>query len=179
MKALSLTQPWAALVTIGAKKIETRSWATPYRGRLLIHAAKGLGPVGGKKGLVLHCVRNHFFASLLALLPEHLRNRETASPQGIAERLPLGAIVAMCELIDVRIIGIEANGDPTILADDMLSWTPILGNERAFGNYAAGRYAWLLTNVQALAEPVPCKGALGLWEPDATTVEAVMRQVKV
>jgi hypothetical protein len=41
MKALSLLQPWATLVIIGAKKIETRSWATDYRGRLLIHASKG------------------------------------------------------------------------------------------------------------------------------------------
>lgn len=41
MKALSLTQPWATLVAIGAKKIETRSWRTNYRGSIAIHAAKG------------------------------------------------------------------------------------------------------------------------------------------
>ena len=40
MKALSLTQPWAALVVTGAKRFETRSWTTAYRGPLLIHAAK-------------------------------------------------------------------------------------------------------------------------------------------
>ena len=41
MKAISLTQPWATLVAIGAKRYETRSWKTEFRGRLLIHAAKG------------------------------------------------------------------------------------------------------------------------------------------
>jgi hypothetical protein len=41
MKAISLLQPWATLVVIGAKTIETRSWSTPYRGRLLIHASLG------------------------------------------------------------------------------------------------------------------------------------------
>src|SRR5207249_2427229 len=41
MKVLSLLQPWATLVVIGAKKIETRSWSTDYRGTLLIHASKG------------------------------------------------------------------------------------------------------------------------------------------
>ena len=41
MKALTLTQPWATLVAIGAKRIETRSWSTVYRGPLAIHAAKG------------------------------------------------------------------------------------------------------------------------------------------
>ena len=40
MKALSLTQPWASLVVTGAKRFETRSWTTSYRGPLLIHAAK-------------------------------------------------------------------------------------------------------------------------------------------
>lgn len=40
MKALSLTQPWASLVAVGAKRIETRSWRTSYRGPLAIHAAK-------------------------------------------------------------------------------------------------------------------------------------------
>jgi hypothetical protein len=40
MKVISLLQPWASLVAIGAKKIETRSWPTNYRGPLLIHASK-------------------------------------------------------------------------------------------------------------------------------------------
>ena len=40
MKALTLTQPWATLVAIGAKTIETRGWSTSYRGPLAIHAAK-------------------------------------------------------------------------------------------------------------------------------------------
>lgn len=40
MKAISLWQPWASLVVLGEKKIETRDWDTKYRGPLLIHAAK-------------------------------------------------------------------------------------------------------------------------------------------
>ena len=40
MKALTLYQPWATLIAIGAKKIETRSWGTNYRGPLAIHAGK-------------------------------------------------------------------------------------------------------------------------------------------
>jgi len=39
--ALSLTQPWATLVAIGAKRYETRSWQTSRRGWIAIHAAKG------------------------------------------------------------------------------------------------------------------------------------------
>jgi hypothetical protein len=40
VKAISLTQPWATLVAIGAKRFETRSWLSHYRGWLAIHAAK-------------------------------------------------------------------------------------------------------------------------------------------
>jgi Sigma-70, region 4 len=37
--ALSLWEPWATLWAAGVKKYETRSWATAYRGEILIHAA--------------------------------------------------------------------------------------------------------------------------------------------
>lgn len=39
MKAISLWQPWASAI-FGPKRYETRGWQTPYRGPLLIHAAK-------------------------------------------------------------------------------------------------------------------------------------------
>jgi len=38
--ALSLKQPWAALVVHGRKTIEVRRWPTDRRGRILIHAAR-------------------------------------------------------------------------------------------------------------------------------------------
>lgn len=40
VKALSVKQPWANMIASGAKTIETRTWATPYRGRLLILSSK-------------------------------------------------------------------------------------------------------------------------------------------
>ena len=43
MKAISLWQPWASLIAIGAKSIETRSWPAPRAligDRIAIHAAK-------------------------------------------------------------------------------------------------------------------------------------------
>jgi hypothetical protein len=38
--ALSLKQPWAALLIHGCKTIEVRRWATARRGLVLIHAAR-------------------------------------------------------------------------------------------------------------------------------------------
>lgn len=39
-RVLTLWQPWASLVASGTKRIETRSWQTPHRGPVIIHAAK-------------------------------------------------------------------------------------------------------------------------------------------
>lgn len=40
MKAISVQQPWANMITEGQKTIETRTWKTNYRGRLLIVSSK-------------------------------------------------------------------------------------------------------------------------------------------
>lgn len=40
MKTISLKQPWASLVAIGKKTIETRTWKTDYQGPLLIVSSK-------------------------------------------------------------------------------------------------------------------------------------------
>ena len=39
MKALSVKQPWAELIALGAKPIEVRTWRTDYRGPLAIVAS--------------------------------------------------------------------------------------------------------------------------------------------
>lgn len=38
MKALSIRQPWAWAILHAGKRIENRTWATRYRGPILIHA---------------------------------------------------------------------------------------------------------------------------------------------
>ena len=38
--ALSVKQPWAALLAAGRKTIEIRTWGTRFRGAVLIHAGK-------------------------------------------------------------------------------------------------------------------------------------------
>lgn len=42
MLALSIRQPWAWLILHGGKDIENRDWPTKFRGRVLVHAAKGM-----------------------------------------------------------------------------------------------------------------------------------------
>lgn len=38
--ALSVRQPWAALILSGRKTVEVRTWPTPRRGPVLLHAGK-------------------------------------------------------------------------------------------------------------------------------------------
>lgn len=144
VKALTLTQPWASLVAVGAKRYETRSWPTSYRGPLAIHAAKGLSPIGGKTGL----------RQIWHLQPT-FRQALEAGGFSFPEQLPLGAIVATCELVDVLATG------TLILGEDAIA-----RGEEGFGDFAAGRFAWQLRNVKRLETPLPCGGQLGLWDFD-------------
>ncbi len=40
MKALSIREPWAGMIRNGKKTIETRTWSTKYRGKLLLCTSK-------------------------------------------------------------------------------------------------------------------------------------------
>jgi hypothetical protein len=42
LPCLSIRQPWAWLILHGGKDIENRCWPTKRRGRVLVHAAKGM-----------------------------------------------------------------------------------------------------------------------------------------
>lgn len=42
LPCLSIRQPWAWLILHGGKDIENRDWPTKRRGRVLVHAAKGM-----------------------------------------------------------------------------------------------------------------------------------------
>ena len=88
MKAITLTQPWATLVSLGLKRFETRSWQTSYRGPLAIHAAKGF-PRWARE----LCAEEPFRMALSGLL-EHC-------PPGLLYPLPLGQIVAVCDLTEI------------------------------------------------------------------------------
>ena len=39
MKVISIQEPYATLISLGKKQIETRSWNTNYRGEIYIHAS--------------------------------------------------------------------------------------------------------------------------------------------
>ena len=75
MKVLSLTEPYATLIKIGKKKIETRSWKTSYRGNLYIHASSTKIP------------------------KEYKNNTELMSLVNV-NNLNYGHIICSCDLVD-------------------------------------------------------------------------------
>ncbi len=84
MKALTIKQPWAALIAAGYKTMEVRSWKTDYRGPIAIHAGMS------------------FDENALPVILDH------ATRHGVMDmHLPLcsvdvGAVVAVAELATVK-----------------------------------------------------------------------------
>ena len=154
MKALTLTQPWATLVAIGAKRIETRSWPTSHRGPLAIHAAKGFPKWAREFTIERVCY-------------EAVKACQSTSPARLwSPAYPVGVVVATCELIDCVQMR-EFSFEQGVVATGIGKYTHMLAdnaNEREFGDYSPGRWAWILSAVKCFEQPVPAKGALGIWE---------------
>ena len=67
--------------------------------------------------------------------------------------LPRGAIVAIGRLHQTFRTG----------SSDQFTLVPPGSEEEQYGNYEPDRYGWRFTEIRKLAQPVACKGALGLW----------------
>jgi hypothetical protein len=180
MRGLTLTPPWGTLIAVAAlrpalgKHIETRSWALPSAAigiPMAIHQAQGLPRSFSEADLAALCASWPFAEALAAV--------------GItkAAQLPRGRIVAVVTPIDCvptqNSAVAVAPGQPWFVGHrsgvgQHYYEVPPPEPERSFGNYAPGRYAWLLDDIAALAEPVPCRGSLSLWRVPAE-VEAQIR----
>ncbi len=132
VKTLSFTDPWGTLVALGAKRIETRSWTTMWRGPVAIHIARRL-----PDDLETLCQQPHFHE---VLATDYSHDNQW--------HFPTGHIIAIVHLDEVQR---TEHVQPT-------------EQERAFGNFAAGRYAWQFGTVYHLPQPVPARGSLGLWD---------------
>lgn len=140
IRVISLWQPWASLVVIGAKTFETRSWDTPYRGPLAIHAAKRWTPA--QRALI---AQEPFKSALMEA--------------GIYE-LPLGKILGKVELVNTALctslkgrLVFPMGGDGIVVKRPELD----------FGDFSPGRYAWKLENPERLVAPIPAMGQQGFW----------------
>lgn len=140
MKALTITQPWATLVILGVKHWETRGWPIPVELRRPTRIA-----IHAAKGWMAD---DRQYADEL-----HARG---LIPVPAAE-LPRGVVLGT-----VRLDGLARTTTAVTFPDA----TEL---ELELGDYSPGRYAWLLGDPQPFPEPIPAKGALGLWTWHDTT----------
>jgi hypothetical protein len=154
LKAVSLWQPWASLIAVGAKTLETRSWPTSHRGKIVIHAAKiwngecaaALERPEFQRALApVYAPAQVLFSDVLGVLNDHL---------------PFGCALAVADLLDCFRIG-----------DAPVKWRDRLTTkEQAFGNYLPERWAWVFGEVRLLKVPTPMQGRQGVFECDLTKV---------
>lgn len=151
MRALTVQQPWAQCIAEGHKTIENRSARMAYRGPLAIHAGTRWSKRGGLDDRAQRALwgRGGLDAGAVGFL-------------GAA--LPMGAVIAVAELVDCH--------------PDQGCCRPWGESEYAEAGGRNRTAVWhlVLDEVRRLAEPVPCRGALGLWRPPAEVVEAIGRE---
>lgn len=176
VRVLTLCQPWASLVALGAKTVETRGPRFPrkWRGTLVIHAgstlpARVMGTsVGGMRGLREKALADPFYDALRCLTPGsggftggHGVPLADGTTQHVRDlyplQVPLGQIVAVCQLV-------------AVVPAESLDLRR-LGRERAFGDYSPGRCALMLEDVRRLERPVAYVNGQGLRRLDRSQVE--------
>lgn len=136
MKALTIRQPWAWLITHGPKRIENRSWHLPpsmVGQRIYIHAAKGM-------------TQDEYFDAVETARSIARDLAEMPSTMPSFNTLTRGAIVGAATLV-------RCLCEP--------SRTPF---------HVPGQHGFVLADVGHFERPIPCKGALGFWIPDAKTL---------
>lgn len=138
MKAITIRQPWATLIMLKEKQLETRSRQTKHRGEIAIHAGKVIDKEACNDYWIKSTLAKHGIKSY--------------------EDLPTGAVLGTANLVECN--RVEATiGYVSVLSDG----STIEGLEVAFGDYTEGRYTWKLANVQAFEVPIEAKGQLSLW----------------
>lgn len=150
MKALTIWQPWATLIAIGAKPYEFRSWAAhkALRGqRIVIHAgARPVRPAEVRAILIQLSGPTPWMTGLDPYLAVPLLEKVM---HDLA--LPLG-----------HGLGTAILGEPT--KTPSLPGAPAIGDGLNDSDRAAhANFGWPLTAWQDFTPPIPCRGAQGFW----------------
>lgn len=144
IRGLTLWRPWAASIVAGPKRVENRPWHPPIgyiqRGLwIAIHAGKRWDPDGAAFLRPLWPASKHVTAPLQYGPAVELGWAPWYREQGI---VGVARVTAAVRVEDMA----EGQRDP----------------------FAFGPWCWLLDDVKALPEAIPCRGAQGLWtlEPE-------------
>ena len=160
MRALTLTQPWAGLVASGIKLVENRPRPIAPRDlfgkRFAIHASRQID--------------ESVYARIGRTAPDlPWTSGGEPAPWWRFSRIT-SAVIAVATLV-----GFEAPRTPDFTsARNMEHAVFIEGDQR---RWFFGPIGYVLRDVQPLAMPVPCKGALGFWTLPAEVEREVTAQL--
>jgi hypothetical protein len=156
MKALTLWQPWASLVVAGAKPYEFRGWRPPASivgQRIVIHAAarkidtEKVGDMLFALAMRERCDRIGHAAAELCLVPELAIPVINAALLG---ELPMSAG-----------LGTAIVGEPRLGTDIAVEFGVPRANDSDRDQHA--NWGWPMLEIDRWPEPVPMRGAQGLW----------------
>ena len=146
MYAITLHQPWASLIALGIKTVETRAWPAPARlvgQTIAIHAGKR---VVRKSGVA---VENQMRARL---------------GEDWHRAIPAGVVLATAALAGVDYVDLQTGYAVHDLSTEV-GCAVGLGQTRTdpWGDFSPGRWLWFLADVEVLANPAPAIGHHSFW----------------
>lgn len=149
LRGLTLWRPWAASIVHGPKRVENRPWAPPTR---LLDAGLWLALHAGRTWDIdgAEFIIEHLDGQILGLHDTSvILVRDDARAQD-AWPLPW---------IEQGIVGVAR----VVRAYRYVCPPPTEALEH---EWSFGPWCWELADVQALPEPIPCRGRQSLWELD-------------
>lgn len=149
LRVLTLQQPWAWAVIFAGKSVENRTQSMgAYRGPVAIHAGTTWSRFGAR------------YLQRLGIEPP--------------DDLVRGAVIGVVDLVDQHHAGDPGCSGPAGCSPWAMTHPDLTGGT---GNPARRMAHLELANPRPLAEPVPARGRLSLWKPDAQLAAQVRTQI--
>ena len=164
MKAITLWQPWASLIMIGAKPWEFRGWSYVER-RVGVAVNDCIGIHAGARPIKpaeVDDLRRRLDDPICStgLVPDKAR----ALLDRLAAAHKCRGVLEMSALLGtVRI------GEPKLSVDAMPSWKGIIGDSDRLEHC---KWAWPMLDVEPFDAPIPMKGWQGFFNVPDRLVEA-------
>jgi hypothetical protein len=161
IRALTVKQPYAHLIAHCGKTPENRTRATPYRGLVAVHAGaySRWDRDAESSPAAVKAWREWAARWTYAGQPVKPLTRD-----GAFQLATFGAVIAVATLA-----GCHRDEDSPMHRSGAPACSPWA---------VRGAWHWELTGVRPLAEPVPCRGMLGLWKLPEDAEKAVRAQME-
>lgn len=155
-------QPYASLLALGHKRIETKSFDTDYRGEILIHSSTARL---GAARLLANNSFNGLIGSVVSKIDVHPRTAISCF-----DCLVFGAVIGkatLCHTLPMHSF-INLHGGQLVIGEG-----PYLGlefsmceREKSLNNFSLDRYAYFFTRPIMFDEPIAARGRQWLWDFD-------------